>query len=129
VKSLSNTVDVVLSHLAVCILVAGVLAPTAFGGDIYVKMFTGSDSTGTGELLNPFKTISFALTQASADDVVRVKGGTSSVDNYSVLNGEEFPLEPGTGVSCPAPKLEHVRKAAILRAGRRGAARPRRACR
>lgn len=69
-------------------------------GNIYVKMNGGSDSTGDGSSGSPFKTISFALSQASPDDVIRVKGGTTSASYYTITNGEHFPLEPGPAVEA-----------------------------
>ena len=61
-------------------------------GDIYVKMSSGSDATGTGSSTNPYKTIWKALQVASGGDVIRVKGGTASADYYTKVNGETFPL-------------------------------------
>jgi parallel beta-helix repeat protein len=54
---------------------------------------TGSDSTGTGSRHNPFRTITYALTQAMTGQTVIVKSGL-----YDLEAGEIFPIEIPPGV-------------------------------
>lgn len=69
------------------------------GGDpvvptVYVDAVNGSNTTGTGEIDKPFKTIKRGLQGAAVGTVVRVLPGT-----YDAANGETFPIRPGFGVT------------------------------
>src|SRR5678815_249871 len=68
-------------------------------GDIYVKMNGGHDDTGDGSSGDPFQTIHKALQVASNGDIIKVKGGVGSTWDYSIDNGEQFPLALAPGVS------------------------------
>ena len=80
---------------ALALLASAAWAP----GDIYVKMNGGDDFNGTGSPTNPYQHIWRAIEVASSGDVIRVKGGIGTTWDYSDINGEEFPLTPGPGVS------------------------------
>jgi hypothetical protein len=67
---------------------------------IYVDAEDGSDAAGDGSFENPFKTITRALFDAGAGDVVRVGPGT-----YDAANGEVFPIQPGIGVTIQGSEL------------------------
>ena len=65
-----------------------ILSSAASAGDIWVAGDgVGSDASGTGSPSLPYRTITFAMTQASAGDVIRVKTGDFDVDA-----GETFPI-------------------------------------
>src|SRR5688500_8147723 len=52
---------------------------TAFAGDKYVSP-GGSDVPGNGTVSNPYLTISYAVSQATAGDVIHVASGTYNED-------------------------------------------------
>ncbi|MEO8752345.1 MAG: DUF1565 domain-containing protein, partial [Casimicrobiaceae bacterium] len=54
---------------------------------------TGSDLTGNGSSVLPFRTITMAMNGASNNDVIKVHAGT-----YTVLAGEVFPIDIKYGV-------------------------------
>ncbi len=58
---------------------------------VYVSI-SGSDTEGTGSRNNPYRTISFAITQADIDQIVVVGAG-----EYNLEGGEAFPIELGFG--------------------------------
>lgn len=58
---------------------------------VYVST-SGSDAEGTGSRSNPYRTISFAITQADIDQIVIVGAG-----EYNLEGGETFPIELATG--------------------------------
>jgi len=63
----------------------------AFSSDFYVDANTGSNSSGDGTLGNPWKTITYALTQVEGSEsnpaVIYISAGT-----YNADLGESFPL-------------------------------------
>jgi len=59
---------------------------------VYVSP-TGDDDTGIGSKQRPYRTITFALTQAVSMQSVVIRPGT-----YSVQTGEIFPLQVGGGI-------------------------------
>ncbi|MFM6751996.1 MAG: DUF1565 domain-containing protein [Dolichospermum sp.] len=61
---------------------------------IYVNSATGQDAVGAGNAAAPYKTITFALSQAQPGTVVQVAPGT-----YSQETGEKFPLVLNSGVT------------------------------
>ncbi len=60
---------------------------------IYVDT-SGSDTEGTGSRSNPFRTITFALSQWQSGQTIEVGLGT-----FDLSGGEAFPIQVGTGVS------------------------------
>ena len=66
----------------------------ASGTIIYVNSATGKDIAGNGTTESPYKTITFALSKATAGTVVQVAPG-----NYSKDSGETFPLVLNSGVT------------------------------
>ncbi|UUO14382.1 DUF1565 domain-containing protein [Dolichospermum heterosporum] len=66
----------------------------ASGTVIYVNSVTGKDTSGNGTTEAPYKTITFALSKATAGTVVQVAPG-----NYSKDSGETFPLVLNSGVT------------------------------
>ena len=66
----------------------------ASGTIIYVNSATGKDTAGNGTTESPYKTITFALSKATAGTVVQVAPG-----NYSKDSGETFPLVLNSGVT------------------------------
>lgn len=60
----------------------------------YVNPTTGSDSSGAGSQSQPFKTIAFALKQATSGSTIQLASG-----NYNAASGEVFPLAIPQGVS------------------------------
>ncbi len=68
------------------------LCATAFDGDVWVDATTGSDLTGDGTSGNPWRHITYALTQISGPRTVRILPGTYDAtvdgDGYS----EIFPI-------------------------------------
>ena len=66
----------------------------ASGTIIYVNSVTGKDTSGNGTTEAPYKTITFALSKATAGTVVQVAPG-----NYSKDSGETFPLVLNSGVT------------------------------
>jgi hypothetical protein len=73
-----------LSQEAICVVTLQVAQPS----DIYVNASTGSDVTGTGCALRPFRSIRRGLEVASPGKTVHVAPGL-----YDEANGEAFPLE------------------------------------
>ncbi len=59
--------------------------------DYYVSANTGSDTTGNGTSANPWKTITYALTQASGSAAYRVTIHVAA-GTYDTSLGETFPL-------------------------------------
>ena len=66
----------------------------ANGTVIYVNSATGKDTAANGTTAAPYKTITFALSKATAGTVVQVAPG-----NYSKESGETFPLVLNSGVT------------------------------
>ncbi|MBE9251408.1 DUF1565 domain-containing protein [Dolichospermum sp. LEGE 00240] len=66
----------------------------ASGTVIYVNSVTGKDTSGNGTTEAPYKTITFALSKATAGTVIQVAPG-----NYSKDSGETFPLVLNSGVT------------------------------
>jgi parallel beta-helix repeat protein len=66
----------------------------ANGTVIYVNSATGKDTAANGTIAAPYKTITFALSKATAGTVVQVAPG-----NYSKDSGETFPLVLNSGVT------------------------------
>ncbi len=64
-----------------------------------VDVNTGSDTPNCGDVKNPCKTITFALTQTTGNEEIFIAAGT-----YNAASGEEFPLllRPGTFLHCAA---------------------------
>jgi hypothetical protein len=86
--------------IAVVMLAAQFASAASALGDIYVKMNGGNDGPGgDGSSTTPYKTIHHAVGVATTGDIIRIKGGIGTAWDYSLANGEEFPLEPGPGVS------------------------------
>jgi len=83
----------------VCALVLKLLAVEAHATDYFVNIETGTDSAGTfGTSSDPFKTISYAMFRSISGDTIKVKGGTTTADYYTVANGESFPIYVKSGV-------------------------------
>jgi parallel beta-helix repeat protein len=62
---------------------------------IYVNSATGADTTGAGATATaPYKTITFALSQAQPGTIIQLAGG-----NYNQESGETFPLLLKPGVT------------------------------
>lgn len=62
---------------------------------IYVNPETGTDTSGVGTTANaPYKTITFALTQAQPNTVIQLAPGT-----YNSESGEQFPLLLNSGIT------------------------------
>jgi len=61
---------------------------------LYVDSLNGNDNTGTGSTLNPYKTISQALTVSAGNEAIF----TAASGTYDAASGEIFPLQlkPGT---------------------------------
>ncbi len=69
--------------------------PPVFPTDLYVDASAGSDGTGDGSLGNPWKTITYALSQIySTGHVILVASGT-----YNEALGEIFPINMKNGIS------------------------------
>ncbi|MBD2198909.1 MULTISPECIES: DUF1565 domain-containing protein [Calothrix] len=66
----------------------------ATGTVIYVNPATGADTAGGGTQAAPFKTITFALSQAQAGTVIQLAAG-----NYNQQSGETFPLLMKSGIT------------------------------
>ena len=65
------------------------LSNPAFTADIWVAgAGVGSNSTGDGSSTAPYRTITWAMLQASSGDVIKVKTGT-----YDTNAGEVFPID------------------------------------
>jgi parallel beta-helix repeat protein len=78
---------------------------------IYVNSATGADTAGAGVTANaPYKSISFALSQAQAGAVIQLAPG-----NYSQETGETFPILLKPGVTLRGD--ESTRGQAILISG------------
>jgi parallel beta-helix repeat protein len=60
---------------------------------IYVSIF-GSDTTGVGSEVSPYRTITKALTRATSGKTIFVGPG-----DFNTASGEDFPLSIGTGIS------------------------------
>ncbi|MTJ07112.1 DUF1565 domain-containing protein [Anabaena sp. UHCC 0204] len=61
---------------------------------IYVNSATGQDTSGAGTTEAPYKTISFALSQAQPGTVIQVAPGS-----YTKDSGETFPLVLNSGIT------------------------------
>ena len=61
--------------------------------DYYVSINTGSNSTGDGTIGNPWKTINYAIIQATLGDTIRVMAGTYN------STWETLPIQMKDGVS------------------------------
>ncbi len=61
---------------------------------IYVNSATGQDVAGAGTAASPYKTITFALSQAQPGTVIQVAPGS-----YTKDSGEKFPLVLNSGVT------------------------------
>ncbi len=69
--------------------------PAATATIIYVNPASGADSAGAGSSqATPYKTITFALSQAQPGAVIQLAGGT-----YNSESGEKFPLYVKQGVT------------------------------
>jgi parallel beta-helix repeat protein len=66
----------------------------ASGTVIYVDSGTGQDTSGAGTTAAPYKTITFALSQAQPGTVIQVAPGS-----YTKDEGEKFPLVLNSGVT------------------------------
>ncbi|MBD2204273.1 DUF1565 domain-containing protein [Calothrix sp. FACHB-1219] len=66
----------------------------ATGTVIYVNPANGADTAGGGTQAAPFKTITFALSQAQAGTVIQLAAGT-----YNQQSGETFPLLMKPGIT------------------------------
>ncbi len=58
---------------------------------VYVSI-SGSDAEGTGSRINPYRTITFAVSQANINQTVMVGAG-----EYNQAGGETFPIQIGFG--------------------------------
>ncbi len=58
---------------------------------VYVST-SGSDTQGTGSRINPYRTITFAISQADTDQTIIVGAG-----EYNLAGGETFPIQIGFG--------------------------------
>lgn len=84
--------QLLIGSLAMLVTLA---ASSVLASDYYVDATNGSDTQGNGSLENPWRTITFALSQVPGpDDTVRVGPGT-----YDSAHGEVFPLRPAPKVS------------------------------
>ena len=61
---------------------------------LYVDPTSGTDTTTTGTTASPYKTITYALTQAQAKTVVQLAAGI-----YSSDSGETFPITIPEGIT------------------------------
>ncbi|KAF0134201.1 MAG: parallel beta-helix repeat-containing protein [Candidatus Saganbacteria bacterium] len=70
----------------------GVLfSSSSFAANYYVDAVTGNNGN-SGSDINPWKTITYSLTQITTGDVLNIQNGT-----YDTANGETFPLDAGSG--------------------------------
>ena len=71
------------------------LEPPVLPADLYVNASTGNNTTGDGSSGNPWKTITYALTQLfRSGHTIHIAAGT-----YNTSSGETFPIEMKNGVS------------------------------
>ena len=80
------------------VLFASISLVFAENYDYYVNAVTGSDTSGDGRESNPWKTITYALSQVGGTEedtaTIHVAAG-----NYNVELGESFPLQMESYVS------------------------------
>jgi parallel beta-helix repeat protein len=69
---------------------------------LYVNSRTGNDSTGTGAVKKPFKTITHAMEVAGSGTTIMAEGA----NNYDEANGEVFPIRMKPGVTLTSRKAE-----------------------
>lgn len=60
-------------------------SPRLQAADRFVDPYLGSDATGDGSKANPFKTLGFAIEQASAGDTVHAKAGIYMNENFPLV--------------------------------------------
>ena len=88
-----TSIDDLVAGASTTVLIT--MAEAAYTG-LFVDANRGVDVTG-GSPLNPYKTITFALSQAGGSEEIKVAAGT-----YNTLSGELFPLQlkVGTSLKC-----------------------------
>jgi len=79
---------------------------------IYVNPTLGNDLTGKGTLQAPFRSITYALSQAKPATTIRLTAGT-----YSVNNGEIFPIQLKSGVILQGNEAKLGKDTVILGGG------------
>lgn len=79
---------------------------------LHVNPISGSDDN-TGRLNAPFQTISRALADAKAGDIIRLADGT-----YSEATGESFPLIVGDGIALVGDELRRGMNIRVVGGGR-----------
>ncbi len=78
------------------------VGPSLFGQQsIYIDAETGSNSTGDGSSGNPWRTVTYALTQLGGSGADLHLKGTNSI-NYDKNNGEVFPWSIKDGINLYA---------------------------
>ena len=82
-----------MKRICLLIILATSCIFSAAATDYYVSIETGSNSTGTGTEGNPWKTINYAITQATLGDTIRVMAGTYN------STWETLPIQMKDGVS------------------------------
>ncbi len=90
------------------------LAQTPTGATVlYVNPFLGTDTTAAGRTENaPYRTISYALLQAKAGNVIQLARGS-----YSTQSGEVFPLTLPAGVTLRGEESEKGQTVVIIGGG------------
>lgn len=90
------------------------LAQTPTGATVlYVNPFLGTDTTAAGRTENaPYRTISYALLQAKAGNVIQLARGS-----YSTQSGEVFPLTLPAGVMLRGEEAEKGQTVVIIGGG------------
>lgn len=63
--------------------------PVTLPGHIYVDAATGSDTTGTGSAIEPYKSVTKGMAEATAEATVQVAAGVYS----TATTGDTFPIE------------------------------------
>jgi len=90
---------------ALFILFTFFFAAFSFAADYYVDAVNGSDATGDGSAGNPWKTITYTLSQVSGTSgdpaVINIAAGT-----YNLALGESFPLNMKSYVSLKGANRE-----------------------
>lgn len=84
------------------------VCPTPTGDSIYVDVAKGSNTTGNGSIVCPFKTITKGLMVATAGKTVAVAAGT-----YNAAAGETFPLTLKAGVTVSGASAATVSVVAV----------------
>jgi parallel beta-helix repeat protein len=106
------------TFLLALVALAMATAPTSIWAETcHVNSSSGNNLSGAGTASDPFKTITYALTQCGRiGDIIRVE----AADPYDVANGERFPIPIARGVTLQGigtPIIDGVIKPVIRGGG------------